>query len=76
LENNNLCPEKKMSQHKIFIDRRLRNDRREDIDPCKDLPVDIYHRRRRKSVERRFPERTLIDDYKIYLADLENKSIH
>ncbi len=65
-----------MSLHKIFVDRRRGEDRRLDNDPCKDLPLDIYHRKRRKSTERRHTERTLADDYLAYLGDLESKSTH
>ena len=66
-----------MNEHKIFIDRRCNNeDRRLDRDPCKNMPMDLYHRRRRKSVERRHPSRTLADDYMAYLGNLENKASH
>jgi hypothetical protein len=66
-----------MTDHKIFIDRRSNNsDRRVDKDPCKDLPIDIYHRKRRKNPERRHPARTLADDYMAYLGGLETKSSH
>ncbi len=47
---------------KIFINRRKGNDRREDLDPCKDLNVDLYHRKRRKQADRR-SERSLDEDY-------------
>lgn len=57
-----------MSNHKFFIDRRKGADRRLDRDPCKHLPLDLYHRKRRKSVERRNPERSLADDYLAFLA--------
>lgn len=49
-----------MSQ-RVFIDRRRRQRRTED-DPCNDLPMDLYHRKRRKSRERR-KQRTLLEDY-------------
>lgn len=52
---------------KIFINRRKGNDRREDEDPCKDLDVDLYHRKRRKKTERR-EERSLDEDYYAFLA--------
>ncbi len=52
-----------MSLHKIFVDRRRGEERRLDSDPCKNMPIDIYHRKRRKSTERRHVERTLADDY-------------
>lgn len=52
---------------KIFINRRKGDDRREDIDPCKDLDIDLYHRKRRKKSERR-QERTLDEDYYAFLS--------
>jgi len=42
-----------MTQHHFFINRRKGLDRRLDLDPCKNLPMDLYHRKRRKSTERR-----------------------
>ncbi len=67
-----------MSDHKFFIDRRKGADRRLDRDPCKDLPMDLYHRKRRKSVERRNQERSLADDYLAFLdaPDLGNRKPH
>lgn len=65
------------NDHKIFIDRRNPHDnRRLDRDPCKNMPIDIYHRKRRKSVDRRHPERTLAEDYLAYLGQLESKFNH
>ena len=58
---------------KIFINRRRKNsERREDDDPCKDMSIDIYHRKRRKAVERRKP-RTLDEDYYAFLASVRNE---
>ena len=54
----------------IFIDRRKGRDRREDLDPCKDIPMDLYHRKRRKSKERRDISRTLTDDYYAYMQKI------
>ncbi|HSC67434.1 MAG TPA: hypothetical protein VLC79_07080 [Cellvibrio sp.] len=67
-----------MSEHKFFIDRRKGHDRRLDRDPCKHLPVDIYHRKRRKSTERRNEERSIADDYLAFLneTDTQNKTCH
>lgn len=65
-----------MSLHKIFVDRRRGEDRRLDSDPCKDMPIDIYHRKRRKSTDRRHRERTLADDYQAYLGEMESKATH
>lgn len=60
-----------MSNHRFFIDRRKGADRRLDRDPCKHLPLDLYHRKRRKSVERRNQGRSLADDYLAFLASSE-----
>ncbi|MFT6388495.1 MAG: hypothetical protein ACJAUP_001878 [Cellvibrionaceae bacterium] len=53
---------------KIFINRRRGDDRREDMDLCKDLDVDLYHRKRRKKTERR-EERSLDEDYYAFLSN-------
>lgn len=50
----------------MFIDRRRKTDRRIDADPCKHLPLDLLHRKRRKSTDRRTPNKTLADDYYAY----------
>lgn len=60
-----------MSDHKLFIDRRKGADRRLDRDPCKNLPMDLYHRKRRKSAERRNQERTLADDYMAFVSSAD-----
>lgn len=57
-----------MTKKKIFIDRRKR-DRRTDPDPCTKMPLDLYHRKRRKSMERRKPGRTLVDDYYAFTTE-------
>lgn len=53
--------------NKIFINRRKGDDRREDDDPCKDLEVDLYHRKRRKKTERR-KKRSLDEDYYAFIS--------
>lgn len=55
-----------MTSANMFINRRKGNDRRYDIDPCQDMPIDLYHRKRRKSSDRR-TERTLVEDYHAFL---------
>lgn len=65
-----------MSEHKFFIDRRKGADRRIDRDPCKNLPIDIYHRKRRKSVERRAPNRSLEQDYFAFIENDESSQPH
>ena len=55
---------------KVFINRRNKDrERREETDPCKELAVDIYHRKRRKALERR-KTRTLDEDYYAFLASV------
>ena len=61
-----------MREHKIFIDRRKGNDRRLDTDPCKNMSLDLYHRKRRKSTERRMIERDIADDYRAFWNDSDN----
>lgn len=57
----------------IFVNRRKGNDRREETDPCRDIPLDLYHRKRRKSKERRETGKSLTDDYYAYMQKvLEN----
>lgn len=55
-----------MTGNFIFIDRRKGRDRRLDADPCRRLPLDLYHRMRRKNGDRRAPQRSLSDDYYAY----------
>ncbi len=57
-----------MSDHRFFFDRRKGTDRRLDRDPCKYLPLDLYHRKRRKSKERRTADRTLQQDAEAFLS--------
>jgi len=54
------------SDDTIFINRR-RGSRRTEPDPCKNIDMDLYHRKRRKSTERRDTKRTLADDYYAYV---------
>lgn len=62
-----------MDSRIVFVDRRKGGDRREDADPCKDIPLDLYHRKRRKSRERRDTSRTLTDDYYAYMQKVMRK---
>jgi hypothetical protein len=58
---------------KIFINRRRKGgERREDADPCKEMPIDIYHRKRRKAAERR-KLRTLDEDYYAFLSTIKHE---
>ncbi len=52
-----------------FINRRKGDDRREDEDPCIALPVDLFHRKRRKQIDRR-RDRSLQEDYYAYMRTL------
>jgi len=56
----------------VFVDRRSDN-RRQERDPCKKMPMDLYHRKRRKSVERRDTCKTLTDDYYSFLESKEQE---
>lgn len=56
-----------MTGNRIFVDRRKGLDRRLDADPCQNLPLDLYHRMRRKNSDRRNQRRSLADDYYAYL---------
>ncbi len=51
----------------FFVNRRKGYDRREDRDPCRNLPIDLYHRKRRKAKERRDATRSLAEDYSAFL---------
>lgn len=51
-----------MTPNIIFVNRRKGADRRLDADPCRELEVDLFHRKRRKSRDRR-ADRSLIEDY-------------
>lgn len=56
-----------MMQNVVFVNRRTGRDRRLDSDPCKDLPLDLYHRMRRKAGERRSARKSLSEDYYAYV---------
>lgn len=60
-----------MNSDLLFVNRRKGGDRRLDADPCKDLPLDLYHRKRRKSKERRASRRSLSEDYFAYQASMQ-----
>lgn len=59
-----------MSKDSIFINRR-HDTRRTEPDPCNDFPLDLYHRKRRKSSDRRNKDRTLADDYYAFVENAE-----
>lgn len=56
-----------MKPNIVFVNRRKGNDRRTDMDPCKELDVDLFHRKRRKKKERRNQARSLTEDYYAYV---------
>lgn len=56
-----------MTKKLIFVDRRRGHDRRLDEDPCKTMPIDLFHRKRRKSSERRDTSRSLVEDYYAFI---------
>ncbi|TQV67757.1 hypothetical protein FKG94_24820 [Exilibacterium tricleocarpae] len=55
-----------MKDVKVFVDRRRGRDRRVELDLCREMRVDMYHRKRRKSRDRRHKSRTLAQDYYAY----------
>ena len=56
-----------MSDKYVFVDRRGGKDRRFESDPCRNMSLDLFHRKRRKSKERRELGRTLMDDYYAFI---------
>lgn len=56
-----------MNDRTIFTNRRSAS-RRVDPDPCHKMPLDLYHRKRRKSTDRRKGNRTLAEDYYAYAS--------
>ena len=65
-----------MKDAKIFIDRRRGRDRRIERDLCKEMKVDMYHRKRRKTADRREKSRTLVQDYYAYTISGEASNEH
>lgn len=51
-----------MSQ-RVFINRRTGNDRRNSLEQRRNPRLDLSHRRRRRSPERRSTERNLTEDF-------------
>lgn len=60
-----------MSKDTIFINRR-NGSRRTEPDPCEEIEMDLYHRKRRKSSERRDTSRSLTEDYYAYTQTEEH----
>jgi len=59
-----------MNKPKVFVDRRSGYDRRREHDPCRNVPFDLYHRKRRKCIDRRTQNRTLDEDYLAFFGRL------
>lgn len=55
-------------KQRMFVDRRSGRDRRQDQDSCAGLPIDLYHRKRRKNPDRRAEGRTLAEDMAAFFA--------
>jgi len=51
----------------IFTNRRQGCSRRESHDPCHGMPLDLFHRKRRRNSERRQQKRNLYEDYCAYM---------
>ncbi|WP_317932043.1 hypothetical protein [Halioxenophilus sp. WMMB6] len=60
----------------VFVNRRRGKDRRLEADRCKDLPLDLFHRKRRKSVDRREGGRSLAEDYAAFVERHSAKDEH
>ena len=58
----------------VFVNRRRGDDRRLEQDRCKDMNMDLFHRKRRKSTDRRSSNRTLADDYMAF-SEKHNPSL-
>lgn len=56
----------------VFINRRKGTDRRLEHDRCQDMPMDLFHRKRRKTVDRRASDRSLLEDYMAYSETSDN----
>ena len=64
-----------MEQKFVFVNRRKGMDRRFELDPCSEMSIDLFHRKRRKSTDRRDTSKTLSDDYYAYMQTvLDNPS--
>ena len=63
-----------MSKDTIFVNRR-HGSRRTEPDPCKDISMDLYHRKRRKSTERRDSNKTLADDYYAFVEKADEEPV-
>ncbi len=53
----------------IFVNRRKGSERRLEQDRCRDMSMDLFHRKRRKTVDRRAANRTLVDDFNAFYDD-------
>jgi hypothetical protein len=56
-----------MDHKLVFINRRRGQDRREEEDPCKDMPLDLFNDKRRVSKDRRGADKSLSDDYYAFI---------
>ena len=52
----------------VFVNRRRGRDRRIEADRCRDMNIDLFHRKRRKSSDRRASNRSLAEDYAAFAA--------
>jgi len=60
----------------FFIDRRRNQERRLEKDSCRQLPMDLYHRKRRQSTERRCTHRSLEQDYYAFIGEPDPEVRH
>ena len=59
--------------HVVFVNRRTGEDRRTEQDRCKNMDIDLFHRKRRKSSDRRANNRSLAEDYFAFSEKLSPK---
>ncbi len=62
-----------MNKSFVFVNRRKGDERRLTEDPCSEMPLDLYHRKRRKSKDRRDISKSLTDDYYSYMQKVVNQ---
>lgn len=55
----------------IFVERRSGQDRRNEPDRCAGQPYDLYHRKRRRTIDRRAPNRNLAEDISAFYSAQE-----
>jgi hypothetical protein len=65
-----------MNKTYFFIDRRKNEERRLDRESYRQMPMDLYHRKRRQSTERRDTTRSLEQDYYAFIGEPDPELRH